>query len=78
MCLYLLLTPLQDIINAMQKGTTFKVRTPIEAMGLWPQQDDLQRMRMAAKFRVMVECGLLSNVRLVTRKKTRHAVYEVV
>ena len=78
MCLNFLLTPLQDIINGMQKGATFNISVPIEAMGLWPQQDDLQRMRMAVSFRTMVEGGLLSNVRLLTSHKTRHAIYEVV
>lgn len=75
MRLNLLLTPLQHIINTMNKGTTFKIRVLMEETGLWDHQDDLQKMKMAVAFRAMVENGLLTNIQLLTHNKTRHAVY---
>ena len=75
MRLNLLLTPLQHIIDTMQKGTTFKIKVLMEELGLWEHQDDLQKMKMAAAFRFMVESGILTNIQLLTHHKTRHAVY---
>ncbi|WP_066014176.1 MULTISPECIES: hypothetical protein [Endozoicomonas] len=75
MRLNLLLAPLQHVIDAMQKGETFKIRVLMEELGLWEHQDDLQKMRIAASFRSMVESGVLTNIQLLTHHKTRHAVY---
>ncbi len=47
----------------------------MEELGLWEHQDDLQKMRIAASFRSMVESGVLTNIQLLTHHKTRHAVY---
>ncbi|MGI2029997.1 hypothetical protein [Endozoicomonas acroporae] len=75
MRLNLLLAPLQQVIDTMHKGKTFKIRVLMEELGLWEHQDDLQKMRAALAFRSMVESGVLSNIQLLTHHKTRHAVY---
>lgn len=75
MRLNLLLAPLQQVIDTMHKGKTFKIRVLMEELGLWEHQDDLQKMRTALAFRSMVESGVLGNIQLLTHHKTRHAVY---
>ncbi|USE37856.1 hypothetical protein [Endozoicomonas sp. SCSIO W0465] len=75
MRLNLLLTPLQQVIDSMQKGKIFKIPVLMEELDLWEHQNDLQKMRIALAFRSMVENGVLNNIQLLTHHKTRHAVY---
>lgn len=76
--LNLFLTPLQQVIDSGQKGTLLSVSELLDALELWPVQDDLQKMRLAKALRAMVDNMVLDNIRLLTHGKTRHAVYEII
>lgn len=75
--LNLFLTPLQQVIDRGQKGDLLSVSELLNALELWPVQDDLQKMRLAKAFRTMVDSEVLDNIRLLTHGRTRHAVYEI-
>lgn len=75
--LNLFLTPLQQVIDRGQKGELLSVSELLNALELWPVQDDLQKMRLAKALRRMVDSMVLDNIRLSTHGRTRHAVYEI-
>ncbi|MGB0360319.1 MAG: hypothetical protein ACPGEF_02785 [Endozoicomonas sp.] len=77
MRLILILGPLQQAINAMKKGSTFKASAILRELDLWESQDDLKNMRTTMAFKALVDDGLLENIHLLTQQKTRHAVYMV-
>ncbi|WP_067518956.1 hypothetical protein [Endozoicomonas ascidiicola] len=70
-----LLGPLQQAIDTMSKGSTFKVSTLLMDLDLWESRNDLHNMRTTMAFKALVEDGLLENIQLLTLQKTKHAVY---